>query len=207
MLVQEVMQSPPHTVAAATPLSEAYAQMQTHHIRHLPVVDAGGTLIGVVTDRDLRFATSALHPKPFSESIAVEQVMTRHPLTASPIDPVEEAARLMHRHRIGCLPVLEGEAVVGIVTVTDLLEAIMRLMGMTKPSGRIAVLLDDTPGQLAALTQRISESGANMQSVLTYAQDDQSTRVILRVDTLKTRSLAEALREEGFEIAWPPPKP
>jgi acetoin utilization protein AcuB len=207
MLVQEVMHGPPLTVTAATPLSDAYQLMQSHSFRHLPVVDEGEALVGVVTDRDLRFATSALHPKPFSEAIAVSEVMTRHPITASPIDPVEEASRLMHRHKIGCLPVLEGTALVGIVTVTDLLEAMMRLMGMTKPSGRIAVLLDDRPGRLASLTKLLSDHGANIQSVLTYAQGAEATRVILRVDTLKTRPLAESLRKHGFEVAWPPPKP
>jgi len=206
MLVQDVMQQPARAVAAGTTLSTAYQIMRTHHIRHLPVVE-NGRVVGIVTDRDLRFATSALHPTPFPADASVEQVMTRNPLTATPRDPVEEAARLMRAHKVGCLPVVEGDTLTGIVTVSDLLDAIIRLTGVARPGGRLAVRLDDNPGGLASLTAHLAGARVNIHAILSYPADETGTQVILRLDTLNTQTLAETLRREGFDITWPPEKP
>lgn len=197
------MHSPARTVEAGATLAVTYQLMQAEGIRHLPVLD-GATLVGVVTDRDLRYATSALHPHPFPREARVERVMSPHPVTAAPLDPVEEAARLMRARKIGCLPVLDGDALVGIVTGTDLLDAIIHLTGLTKPSNRLAVRMDDEPGRLARLAALISERGVNIHSILSYPADDEHLQVILRVTTLNTHALAERLRAAGFTVLWPP---
>lgn len=206
MLVRDIMRSPVRTVDVTTPLADAYAQLHDHDIRHLPVLD-DGALAGIVTDRDLRYATSALHPSPFASDARVAEVMTANPVTAAPLDPVEEAAHVMRARRIGALPVVDGDELVGIVTVTDLLDAIIRLTGLERPSGRVAVDLDDAPGQLARLTALVAEQGANIHSVLSYPEGAAHTRVILRVGTLNTRQLAQALRRASFDVTWPPEKP
>lgn len=206
MLVRDVMQHEVVSVSACTSLADAYRTLQEHHIRHLPVL-SDGTLVGVVTDRDLRFATSALHPHPFQDDALIEQVMVPDPITAMPLDPVEEAARVMREHKIGCLPVLDGTELVGILTGTDLLDALMRLMGLGQTGGRLSVRLDDSPGRLAALMNAVAAHDVNAHSVLTYAADEAHVEVILRVGTLKTHALAAHLRTEGFDITWPPQKP
>ncbi len=203
MLVRDIMRSPAIMVSVGTELAEAYRLMQHHDIRHLPVMNEEN-LVGVVTDRDLRYATSTLHPAPFSTATDLSHVMARSVLTASPLDPVEEAARIMRRHKIGCLPVVEGEKLIGIVTGTDLLDAIIRLTGMQKPTGRLAVQLEDRPGELSKLTAKVDAIDVNIHSVLTYPKGSGHTVVILRVDTLNTRAVAEALRASGLVIVWPP---
>ena len=203
------MQHPVETTTAGTPLIEAYEQMETEHIRHLPVLE-GGQLVGVITDRDLRYATSPFHPSPVDADAPVEQAMTRNPITAGPLDPVEEAARLMRTHTIGCLPVMEGDTLAGIVTGSDLLDAILRLTGLEKPSGRLAVSLPDQPGQLARLTARVAEEGLDIRSVLSYYEPETETprqRFIFHLDTLNIRPLADKLRNDGFEVVWPFQKP
>lgn len=206
MLVQDVMQYPVHTVAPETTLSAAYALMQHHAIRHLPVVDQE-RLVGIVTDCDLHLATSALHPHPFPPDAQVGSVMQRRVITAMPLDPVEEAARLIRKRRIGCLPVLDSDALVGIVTATDLLEALLRLAGTDRPSGRIEVRLAHVPGRLAALALAIADHHINILSTLSYPESSEWLRVVLRVGTNQTHPLADALRQKGFEIIWPPHKP
>ena len=219
MLVQDMMVSPVITTTASTPVIDAYQTMRERSVRHLPVLD-DGALVGVVTDRDLRHATSALHPSPVAEDAPVRAVMSAPPLTAGPRDPVEEAARLLRTEGIGCLPVLDGDDVVGIVTVTNLLDAVIRLTGLRKPGGRLAVSLPDEPGQLASLTQRVAEDGLDIRSVLSYYEDEVTgpersagddipgrLRVILRLDTINVRPLADALRTEDFDVVWPIPKP
>lgn len=218
MLVQDVMQHPVVTVTSSTPIAEAYRTMHDRRIRHLPVVD-DDVLTGIVTDRDLRYATSRLHPSPVEAEAPVSTIMSDSVITAGPLDPVEEAARLLRARRIGSLPVLDGDSLVGIVTVTNLLDAIIDLTGLEKPGGRLAISLVDQSGQLARLTQRVAEAGLDIRSVLTYYEDETSgpedetpdegprLRVILRIDTLNVRMLANTLREEGFDVVWPVQKP
>ena len=206
MLVRDIMRRPAIAVSSDTALEAAYRTMQREGIRHLPVED-GGRLVGVVTDRDLRLATSALSPSPRPPSCRVAEVMTPNPETADPEDAVEDAARTMRRKKIGCLPVLEGGRLAGIVTGLDLLDAILRMTGVDKPSGRIEVRLADHPGELGRLMGFFGERGLNVHSILTHPETATSARVVLRVGSIETRPLAEELRGSGFDVVWPPEKP
>ena len=110
--------------------------MEQHRVNQLPVL-VDGRLVGIVTDRDLRDA----YPSVFESSqhrslhrsdgtaqldhIPVEAVMTPHVVTLCPSDTLIEAARLMRRERIGAVPVVDGERVVGIITRSDLLDALV----------------------------------------------------------------------------------
>ncbi|HEY8514082.1 MAG TPA: CBS domain-containing protein [Candidatus Binatia bacterium] len=100
--------------------------MAMQRIRHLPVVDERGVVCGVVSQRDLfrgalaqalgygRTAQQKLH-----STLRVKEVMSPHVVTIGPFEPIANAARLMLEHKIGCLPVVEGQRLVGIVTETD----------------------------------------------------------------------------------------
>ncbi len=206
MLVQDAMQTPVYTALVDQSLEATYRFMQTEKVRHLPVLQ-DGQLVGVITDRDLRYATSRLHERPFEPGDRVGNVMSTPPITIGPLEPVEEAARLMRQHAIGCLPVLDAGNLAGIVTGTDLLDALMRMTGITKPGGRLAVRLPDTPGRLAALTGRVAQEEINIRSVLSYNEDDDHLYVLLHIDTINTHELADALRTESFDVVWPPQRP
>ncbi|RTI05381.1 acetoin dehydrogenase [Thermus scotoductus] len=207
MLVQDVMRSPVVTVEPGVTLEEAYRLLLEKGIRHLPVMEEG-RLVGIITDRDIRLATSHLNPKgPCPGCAQVGEVMTREVVTAHPLDPVEEAARVMRERKIGCLPVLEDGALVGIVTGIDLLDALLKLTGVTEPSGRLEVRLPDRVGELFRLTGFLAKRGVNIHSLLSYPEDGDVVRAVVRVNTLETHLLAEGLRQEGFEVLWPPKKP
>ena len=206
MLVRDVMRSPAVFIAADTTLQDAYRTMREQHIRHLPILD-GKALVGVVTDRDLRLATSSLAPNPFPPDSAVSTVMSRTPLTAAAWDPIEDAARTMRAHKIGCLPILEDGALIGIITGLDLLDALIRMTGVDKPSGRVEVRLPDHPGELARLTTFLSHRGLDIHSILTYPDSERSVRTVLRIGSIETRLLAQDLRRAEFDVVWPPEKP
>ncbi len=206
MLVRDIMRSPVVAVSPATTLQDAYRTMREKGFRHLPVLD-GERLAGVVTDRDLRLATSALAPVPFPPDSSVSAVMCREPLTADPGDAVEDAARVMRERKIGCLPVVDDGRVVGIITGIDLLDALIRMTGVDKPSGRIEVRLPDQPGELARLTSFLAGRELNIHSILTYPEGPESVRAVLRVGSIETRLQARDLRAAGFEVVWPPEKP
>lgn len=205
MLVKEMMRRPVTVVSSEATIGEAYQLLQDRGFRHLPVVDRG-RLVGVLTDRDLRLATSSLcqHPRPAGDPVSA--VMSSPPLTADPLDPVEDAARIMREHKIGCLPVVDGSELVGILTGMDLLDALMILTGVTKPSSRLEVALADRPGELARLTAFLAERHVNIHSILTYPSPE-AVRTVLRVDSNQIRPLADDLRAARFEVLWPISKP
>jgi CBS domain-containing membrane protein len=103
------------------------------HVRHVPVVDAQGRLVGLISQRDvLRASLSDLRSTPVDRRhelghVAIAEVMRRDVLTIGPEQPVQAAARLMREHKYGCLPVVEGDRLVGIVSEHDLLGVVERL--------------------------------------------------------------------------------
>ena len=202
MLVKEVMRKPVTVISSDATLGDADHLLRSRGFRHLPVV-AEGRLVGILTDRDIRFHTSSLSPTPRTAADPVTVAMSSPPLTADPLDPVEDAARIMREHKIGCLPVLDGRELVGILTGMDLLDALMTLTGVTKPSSRLEVSLKDRPGELARLTAFLAERHVNIHSILTYPTPDGDVRTVLRVGSNQIKPLADGLRGAEFTVLWP----
>jgi len=202
MLIREVMHPDPITVKPSTRLKEAYKIMQDNNIRHLPVMDHK-KLVGIVTDRDLRLATSKLTLHPYDVKTEVGILMSHPVQFTHPSDPVEIATRTMRELKIGCLPVIEDAKLVGIVTGMDLLDALLLLTGIYQPSGRLDVRLNDRVGELARLTALLAEHKINVHSILSYREKNRKIRIVLRVGTIEMKLLAEAICNAGFEVIWP----
>jgi acetoin utilization protein AcuB len=135
MLVQQWMKRRPHTVRPGDSIRHARRLLEDHRINQLPVL-AVERLVGIVTDRDLRDAFPSVldhrrhreaKSNPSPDATTVETVMTSNVLTVRPDDSIAEAARVMRKGRIGALPVVEGEHLVGIITRSDLLDALVAL--------------------------------------------------------------------------------
>ena len=118
MQVGDRMTRNPSIVRLGDSLATARTIMQAQRFKHLPVVERKRVL-GVISDRDVRQQAANL------DDILVESVMTADPVMVSPDTSVEEAASLMLVRDIGCLPVTEHGALVGIITTTDLLRALL----------------------------------------------------------------------------------
>ena len=132
--VNELMSDHVVTIEAGASCHDAVALLARHKIRHLPVVDGDGRVVGMLTDRDLRH--HLFEPDVFREigRVPVEQLLSRVPVSevmsapATSIGPsagLEEAARVMLDQGLGSLPVVERGRIVGIVTETDLLRRIV----------------------------------------------------------------------------------
>ena len=202
MLLREIMHTDVLTVSPETKLCEAYRLMHERKIRHLPVLD-GEKLVGIITDRDLRFATSKLSEVPFDPEETVQNVMIKKVITAHPDDPIEIAARIMRDLKIGSLVIMENGKLAGIVTGIDLLDALLALTGVHRPSGRLDVRLSDRAGELAKLTKLLAERKINIHSILTYHEKDDRVRVMLRLNTMEVRNIAEEICQMGIEVVWP----
>jgi acetoin utilization protein AcuB len=128
MKVRNLMSAPAAAVAPSDSLYVADGIMSMGGVRHLPVV-GDGELLGVVSQRDILRAPGLLSPllsstKTVLKALRVADVMSRDVVTIAADTSVEEAARTLLEHRVGCLPVLESGGLVGIVTTSDLLRAI-----------------------------------------------------------------------------------
>lgn len=135
MRVSELMSQSVVTITASSSCHDAAARMHGAGIRHLPVVDGEGRLVGVVTDRDLRHClfTPAMLREIGSvpvgtllQRVPVKEVMSAPVVTVGPGEPLEIALARMMRERVGSLPVTEGDRVVGILTETDVLRQVVR---------------------------------------------------------------------------------
>jgi acetoin utilization protein AcuB len=129
------------SIGPDAPLVEAAALMRTRKIRHLPVVDPGGRLIGIVTARDLRQALFApavqdglQNLRDVLDSLAVREVMTRGVSSVRAATSIREAARLMYERKVGALPVVERGRLVGLLTESDVLDGFQRVLGATPTS-------------------------------------------------------------------------
>jgi acetoin utilization protein AcuB len=121
MKVGDRMTKHPVTVSPADTLAHAQEKLRNGGFRQMPVIDGHG-LVGIITDRDIR-----RHGR-HSIAATVQSAMTNDLLTVSPETPLEEAARLLLRHKIGGLPVVNGEELVGIISTTDILQAFVDLL-------------------------------------------------------------------------------
>ncbi len=135
MMVRELMTTELITLRQGESLNLAEQTMQLGRVRHLPVVD-GDNLVGLVTHRDLlRAQISALaevsrdERKEIHTAIPVKDIMTRDVLTIGPDAPAVDAARMMIENKVGCVPVVEGPRLVGILTEADFLELAIRALG------------------------------------------------------------------------------
>ena len=120
MRLAELMQPDVKTIPESRSAEEAWELMQLHHFHHL-VATEGVAVVGIISDGDLRNVRPALR-----RELSVASLMSRDVVTATPHTTVREAANLMRGRSVGCLPVMEGEHLVGIVTTTDLLELLGR---------------------------------------------------------------------------------
>lgn len=134
MRVERIMTRNPATVAPHDSLRLAIALMKEGGFRRLPVVEEY-QLVGIVTDRDIRLITNSpviLREKWYDEylldAIKVEACMTLDPITVIPDTSVEEAAKLMRDRKVGGLPVMQTDRLVGIVTETDVLNCFIELL-------------------------------------------------------------------------------
>lgn len=181
MLVYERMSHPVIFAHPDMPLHDALNLMKHEHIRRLPVVDKHGKLVGIVTDEDL-FSASPSQATSLSiyelhyllSKVTLNTIMTKNVLTVAEDTPIETAARIMADNKVGGLPVMRDDHVVGIITETDLFKIFLELMGARSFGIRVTALLEDTHGKMAELTAAIANNGGNFVSISTFAGDDPS---------------------------------
>ena len=205
MLVRDRMSSPAVTIDIKGSIHEAHALMRHYNIRRVPVL-AKGRLVGIVTWTDLMRALpsqastlGAWEVPGLLRRASVKEIMTSDPITIGPDAPIEAAALIMRREKIGGLPVVEGHTLVGVITESDLFEAFLDLTGFRKGGARLVVDLAGRPKALAEVAAVAETAGVVLMSIATY-EENEHRLAILRVDAPYPLHLIEALGAGGFKV-------
>lgn len=185
MLVKDRMTRHFITIRATDSFHNALRLIKEHRVTALPVIDEGGQLVGIVTEKDLLHAA----PSP-TTSLSIYEVnyllsktlvaglMSKPVISVEQNLPLEEAARLMVDNKISSLVVTSGAEVVGMITETDIFAVLVEMLGGGQASTRITVRISERKGSLAELAARIAQAGGNIHSLATFAGDDPEHRFI-----------------------------
>jgi acetoin utilization protein AcuB len=215
--IKEKMQKNPITIGPDASFYEARAIIRDKGIRHLPVVDKHLHLVGLVTDRDIREAapsdatTLSVHELHYLlGKLKVSAFMTpRNKLITITRDTIiEKAVQLLHDHKIGCLPIVDGEKLLGVITETDVLDLFIDLFGVKTPGTRITLALQDAPGILHDVLEVVKRHNVNLISVVTPSYTVDGKRIVaIRIQTLDYDKIVEELKTSGYEVLsidkWP----
>jgi acetoin utilization protein AcuB len=210
VFVKDRMTPQPLTVVTPdTPIIEAQRLMQDHDIRHMPVVTEQQNLVGLLTRETMLQAVpwssaslSTLETQYILSKVTTGKVMIRDVITVTEDVAVEEAARIMVDHKIGCLPVLRSGALVGIITDIDLLSTTMEMLGARRPGLRLSVIIPYRVGEIARLSTAISGIGGNMTAFGTWESDVDPTTglpkkmgIVLRVGRVSREQLVATVKK------------
>lgn len=178
MFINKFMTKDVVTVSMDDDIAQARRIMVRYRIRHLPVVRSDRTLIGIVTDRDIRSAMPSSvghnHGRTADETdaaigICVQEIMTKDPISISLSSTIQDALLLVERARVGAFPVVDEEfRVVGIVSDRDLLNAFIDVLGIKEPGALLGVVVDEKPEEIENIVHAIIAENIAFGSILVY---------------------------------------
>ncbi len=197
MKIRSLMIPDPIVITKEASIAEAIEIMKINSIRHLPVV-SGKTksLQGFVTMADLRLG---LIPSMVSD-ISLSDVMIKNPIVIDPDEDIEIAAQLIYKHKIGGIPVVRKNKLVGIITESDILRAFIDMMGILSGSSRIDVEIGDDPDALNRALHIIQECQGDIINIGMTAQESSKRVYYFRLSSCNTQMIKESLEKSGFKI-------
>jgi len=215
--MREKIQKNPVTIGPEASFYEARNLIHEKGVRHLPVVDKNNVLVGIVTDRDIREAApsdatllSVQELNYLLGKLKVSSFMTPKDklVTISPDTIIEEAVQLMHDHKIGCLPVLEGGKLYGIFTETDALDHLVDIFGFKQKGTRLTLALEDKPGTMLDILEIFKKHNINIISIVTPSFMVEGKRIAaIRIRTEEYKDVVTDLEKAGYDVLsigkWP----
>lgn len=209
MLVKERMSTPAVTITPDIPFQDALKLMREKGYRRLPVVNRSGELVGIVSERDLLYAT----PSPASSlsvwelnyllsQLQVREIMTKHVITTTTDTPIEDAAEVMATRKIGGMPVVDANNyVLGVITETDIFKALVEMMAMRRSGVRLTLDVPERMGVLGELATGIAELGGNIMGVGVYDSDViNHRRLLIKVQGVTKAQLVDMLEGLGDHV-------
>lgn len=214
MFVSKTMTKKVITIGPDADIFEAQDRMMENNIRHLPVVGENDKLIGIVTDRDIK---SVLPSSLFEElectleeknevcQLRIQDIMTKDPLSISPLYTIQDAMLLIQRERVGALPVVdEKNRLKGIISIRDLLRAFINVMGIGEPGTLLGILAEEKIGELKKIVDVVTEANISMGSIMVAKYWEEGKRAVFPyLFAMNVNPVKEKLKEMGFELIDP----
>jgi len=196
----------PVTVTEDTAVDKALELMRSEKVRRLPVLGKHGNMVGIVSEKDLLYASPSpatslsIYEIPYLLSkIKMRDLMTKEVITVTEDTPLEEAARIMADSKIGGLPVMRGDKLVGIITETDMFKIFLELLGAREEGVRLSMLIPAEKGTLARIASKITELGGNIVALGTITGEDPTNcEMAIKVAGVSQEQLVAAM--EGLEL-------
>jgi len=213
MFIGRSMTSKVITTHPEADIFDAKEKMDAYHVRHLPVIDDDNTVIGIVTDRDIRSAlpSQLLHFSGNKEErralseYKVKDIMTQNPLTVSPNETIQDALLLIQKNLIGALPVVdENRMLKGIISVRDILRAFINVMGIDEPGVLLCIIVDQKVGEIKKIVDAVSDENILLGSILVAKYLDENKRAVFPyLLTQDVSRLKLKLESMGFTLPDP----
>ncbi|MCP4369430.1 MAG: CBS domain-containing protein [Deltaproteobacteria bacterium] len=196
MKINDLMVHNPITITEKASVGDAIELMKVNSIRHLPVVSHNKVLKGFLTLADLK---QGLIPSMLGD-LTLTDLIIKKPISVDPDNDIEIAAQLIYKHKIGGMPVVKKNKLVGIITETDILRAFIDMMGILTTSSRIDVVIKDEPGLFKKALQIINDNGGDIINAGITAQQASKRIYYFRLSACKTNIIKKALEDSGFEV-------
>lgn len=213
MFVTKAMTRKVITVRPEDNLLDTRELMKTHKIHHIPVVEKGDRLVGIISDRDVRSAMpSSLYYESGSErerakleKFKVRDVMTKNVITLSLRDTVQDALLLLLKYDVGALPVVHSDGrLVGILAVRDLLRALVSVLGIGQPGSLLCLLVEDKLGETKKIVDIIFEEKIPIGSLLVARHWEPGKRAVFPyLMSINVGPLKRRFQERGYTILDP----
>lgn len=208
MLVSSRMTKNPLTVGPDTPVPEAREKMKKENIHRLPVVDRNNRLLGIITEKDILYASPSkattldvYEISSLMSKLKVQSVMTKDVISIPLDTALEDAARILADNKIGGLPILDNGLLVGIITESDLFHVFIELFGAREKGLRLTILMPEKRGELAALSSAIADAGGDIVSFGALLGENATNRyAIVKVKNIKEEPLVKAVKPFTEEI-------
>jgi acetoin utilization protein AcuB len=215
--IRERIQKNPVTISPEATFFEARNLIHEKGIQHLPVVGKNNKLVGIVTDRDIREAApsdatllSVQELNYLLGKLKVSAFMTPKDklITITPDALIEEAVQLMHNHKVGSLPVMEGEKLYGIFTETDVLDHFVEIFGFKQKGTRLTLAIEDKPGTMLGILEVFKKHNVNVISIVTPSFMVEGKRIAaIRIKTQDYKDIVKDLEKAGYDVLsigkWP----
>ncbi|HID69758.1 MAG TPA: CBS domain-containing protein [Desulfobacterales bacterium] len=207
MFIKLWMQQDVITVDQETSIGEAKEITQHHNFRHLPVVE-GKKLIGIITQTDINKALPAAIDSSFTPEnriiashAKVSSFMVADPVTVHPMDPLEKVALLMQRFKIGAVPVIEDEQLIGIITESDIFKAFAEILSGDEKGARIEMQIGHETTAIHTITEICKQFEMNITAITLYRNFSPDHQLLtIRVNGREIEKLIDALWKSGAKV-------
>jgi acetoin utilization protein AcuB len=213
MFVSKSMTRKVQTIGPEASVMEAQQIMSREKIRHLPVVDEKNRLLGIVTDRDIRSAlpstflgdSDVRNDRETIARLTAQDLMTKNPITVSPMDTLQDALLLIQKARVGAFPVVDEQGLlVGIISVRDLIRAFINVLGIGDPGTLIGILVEEKVGQMKKIVDAITEEKVSFGSILVARYWEPDKRAVFPyLLTLNVAPIKRKLKSLGYTLIDP----